>query len=475
MDDMISCGIKSFKIEGRLRSPDYVSKVTAAYVFLRDHLISAKTAEEKAEALAECEAMLARTPSRCPGPGPALEKNDCWLKPFETGAFGTETGIVKAVTARGIAVKLYSRLHLGDRIRLVPPGGGEGESFTVTRLFRKSRTGDEEVKGLASGEAFIPGNFKMICKVNSTLRKIGESNSAYRRRACTLPAWTTRLPAVISCTEEKIILEIPERDISISIPHQASEARNHALSPAMLKETFSAGSPPPWQVIPEISCCAENLFIPASTLKQLRRNLFEMLAEHLADAPRNPEAARGLQNFLSRPRHTCSAKPLHAVPGYRIPAFVPAGEEKKLFNTLRAFLHSNPAASVAAGSWAGIHWLASLRQEFPEALFIIQPPAPVTNSMTAELLAESGINGCETWQELETSAHEDIAANAPIPVAPAKRIPPLLVTRAKLAPGIITDRNGERFRIAPVPGEPLNGIYAMDKNPVTVWKKGELK
>ena len=109
-EELMNNGIRSFKIEGRLRSPDYAAKAVAAYVFLRDALLAARTPAAKASALAEAEAMLARTPARFPGPGPALEKNDQWLKPFEAAAFGTEAGIVKAVAQRGIAVQLSAKI-----------------------------------------------------------------------------------------------------------------------------------------------------------------------------------------------------------------------------------------------------------------------------------------------------------------------------------------------------------------------------
>ena len=205
--------------------------------------------------------------------------------------------------------------------------------------------------------------------------------------------------------------------------------------------------------------------------------MYARLALLLQNEPRNIQAAQGLQKYLQDKRTSCqrSFAPVSRTADYSIPAFIPSGKEQEEFRKLVSFLEQHPDATVAASSWGGVHFLTKIRKRFPEAVFMVIPPAPVTNSAAVNILAECGIDCCESWQELEKDAHKDIAKNSVIPVKAATRIPPLLVTRAKLIPGTLTDRDGKRFRIAPVPGEPLNGIYAMDENPVAVWLKSELK
>ncbi len=477
MEEMIALGIRSFKIEGRLRSPDYVVKAVTAYSMLRNAVSGTGSEQEKSEAFAEVESILERTPARFPGPGPVLEKNDKWLIPFEAAAFGNAAGEVKAVARNGIAVRLSARIHLGDRLRLIPPTGGEGEAFTLTRLCRRGKNGDEDIKAASAGDVFIPGNFRNICQKGSLLRKIGESNSAFRRRAATLPEWKTDLRAELSCTAANVELSIPERGISISRPHGGTPARQHSLSVDSLMTVFAAGSPAGWNIIPVPGSFVEGIFIPASVLKQLRRDIYAELAQLLADSPRSIAAADGLKKFEETFRRS-QTKPVNRAfrhPDYSIPAFIPAGQEADKLRELETFLRQHPSAAVAASSWGGIYWLSMLRSVFPEAEFMVRPPAPLTNSAAIDLLAEAGINCCESWQELEAEAHNAIAENSLLPVRRAVKIPPLLVTRAKLSSGVITDREGRRFRIAPVPGEPLNGVYAMDDNPVNVWVGSVLK
>ena len=473
---LMRMGIKSFKIEGRLRSPDYVAKVVDAYVFLRDAILTAAGKDDADAAVAEAENRLSRTPARFPGPGPALEPNSQWLKPFEAAAFGVAAAEVKAVTARGIAIKAAQRMHLGDRLRIVPAGGGEGEAFTLTGLFRRVGERDEAVKTISGGEAFIPGDFRGLCRAGAALRKIGESNASFRRRSETLPPWRTLLAMEVECGETFLTLKLPGRGISVSTPHEAGEARRHELTRENLEELFASGAPLPWQPTVTVTRLAPGLFIPASRQKMLRRALWEELAAKLTGAPRKPEAEAGAGRFREwyRLRTHPDRPTAPAGCGWRMPAFIPAGDEKRLTARIVEQIGKG-CVSIGVTSFGALSRVPELRKQFPEVRFTLTPPAPVTNSLASEVAAEWGISACEAWPELESGAVTALTEASPIPVLPSVETPPLLVTRAALPEGVLRDRAGRRFRIARMTDEPLVGLYAEDDDPLKFWRSTPLK
>lgn len=145
---MKDAGIASLKIEGRLRSANYVSKIVEAY----RTVIDAPDAERE-QAMARAEelavASMARTTSSgyffSPQPAEAV-------MPHQSGGLGMHLGRFMSFAEtdgelRGRIV-LRHELYAGDRLRVHIEGTGERKAFTVHRMFR----GGEEVSFGAQGE-----------------------------------------------------------------------------------------------------------------------------------------------------------------------------------------------------------------------------------------------------------------------------------------------------------------------------------
>lgn len=127
-------GISSVKIEGRLRSANYVSRIVEAYRTVIDADVGEqKQALEKAEKLAE-EAMSRQTSSGyffSPQPQEAIT-------PYRSGNMGIHLGSFTASVADTddllATVSLKAKLTVGDRLRLHFRNNGRRQAFTLHRL-----------------------------------------------------------------------------------------------------------------------------------------------------------------------------------------------------------------------------------------------------------------------------------------------------------------------------------------------------
>ena len=143
-------GVASLKIEGRLRSPDYVWKTVKAYRLLLDGPV-----DSPPELLLEAEKLLRSTATRRPSNGFYFANEySSLIDAGRLGSFGVAAAKVGKYARAGLSVTALERLHLGDRLRLVPPEGGEGESFTLIDLRFQ---GKSAVKVRAGANCFIPG------------------------------------------------------------------------------------------------------------------------------------------------------------------------------------------------------------------------------------------------------------------------------------------------------------------------------
>ena len=138
IDELKSIGVKSFKVEGRLNSPEYVAAVTRAFRKKIDGEIVSNEAREPLEVLF----------SRGLGPG--------WLHGVDqqnlvNGNFsnhhGMHLGKVLHIDRKGITVEGIHQLEAGDGILFENPGE---ENSTGSRLFSYKISGENTVLEFAN-------------------------------------------------------------------------------------------------------------------------------------------------------------------------------------------------------------------------------------------------------------------------------------------------------------------------------------
>jgi len=144
LPDLAAAGVMSFKIEGRMKSADYVARVVAAYRLVLD-----ASAGNRRQALAEAEEHLALAFGRQTTRGFLRGSVPAGIGNFrQQGALGRHLGEVTSLRGRMLGFTGSDRLHVGDRIRIQPQNDRAGSGFTVREIF----VGGKKVKAAKAGD-----------------------------------------------------------------------------------------------------------------------------------------------------------------------------------------------------------------------------------------------------------------------------------------------------------------------------------
>jgi U32 family peptidase len=171
-------GITSIKLEGRMKSGEYVARVVQAYRLILDASPSSRL-----QALTEARELLARTYSRRTTPGFFMgARPQELLAPHDTGNIGLYLGKLSGVQESSATLRLLEPLATGDRLRLHDTSSGERQAFTLKELSWQGKTlpvadaGD--VVTIALPESAQPGD--LLYKVGETTPGGSRSEKKWR-------------------------------------------------------------------------------------------------------------------------------------------------------------------------------------------------------------------------------------------------------------------------------------------------------
>jgi putative protease len=123
-------GVSSLKIEGRMRSAQYVGSVVKAYRLALDNPATPAVLAEAKELL---EQAMGRKASL--GYFKKGQPTDI-IAPQHSGNIGLFLGKIEKVTANRAQITLKEPLRIGDRLRIHQEGSGERQSFTLKGLWQ---------------------------------------------------------------------------------------------------------------------------------------------------------------------------------------------------------------------------------------------------------------------------------------------------------------------------------------------------
>src|SRR6185369_9613759 len=128
---LVAAGIESLKIEGRMKSAEYVASVVGAYRLALD-----ASPQEWPAALAAAKEQLKLSFGRVPTKGFLASANPTDIAtPSLRGATGRFLGEIKGIRGNRICFESKDRLHVGDRLRVQPKSDLAGKAFTIKELF----------------------------------------------------------------------------------------------------------------------------------------------------------------------------------------------------------------------------------------------------------------------------------------------------------------------------------------------------
>lgn len=286
LPELASAGVISFKIEGRMKSAEYVASVVGAYRRVLD-----AAPQQRKEALREAKELLKLSFGRVPTKGflPGGTPTDIAI-PSLKGATGRFLGELTQVRGGTLVFKTRDRLHVGDRLRVQPQSDRAGSAFTVKEL----RLGKQPAKVAAAGSVVtIPSPFRDTFKVGDAVFKVSSeqaftlSEAACRRRLEQAPPALQEVTLGITMpTTGELHLHAHcagfglEADFAV----ESFPAKERPLDAATLESVFARTAGAPFRLA---GLTAENLpavVIPPSRLKEIRRDFYRRLEADLTEA-----------------------------------------------------------------------------------------------------------------------------------------------------------------------------------------------
>lgn len=273
--DLLKAGITSFKIEGRMKSAEYVATVVSSYRMV----IDAVAGEEK-KTLEAAKENLNNAMGRSSSHGflKGIDNANLVLSK-QKGGIGKIIGRVKHVRGQSVSFKTAEPIHVGDRLRVQPENDRAGQGFTVRTLKIQNRT----VKR-AGGGSFVSiilpfqvkfRNGDLVFKL-STGKAFTRSEEACRRRLSTATLLSHPVHLQIECTPDDlaVLATVAGLNVERKYPVESFVAERSPLTEATLSKVFSSTGNP---FLSLASLRADNLptiVIKPSRLKEIRRGFY---------------------------------------------------------------------------------------------------------------------------------------------------------------------------------------------------------
>lgn len=287
--ELTAAGVKSLKIEGRMKSADYVAKVVGAYRLVLD-----APQDGHKQALGAAKELLKDSFGRAPTKGflASREPSDI-ANPWLRGGTGRFVGEVKRVGGGRLSFETRDPLQVGDRLRLQPKSDMAGQAWTVRELF----VGRKKVPGCVAQT-----NLEVVCpfeaKPGDALFKVashdafGMSDEAANRKLQAAGPDRMAVTLELACRQEgqDWTLQITARLGAATFCYQFSlgelEASRSADMAAVLSVRFSETGETPFRLALLTAPDFPTIFIPPARLKEVRRELYRRLEQEGAGQQR---------------------------------------------------------------------------------------------------------------------------------------------------------------------------------------------
>lgn len=262
-EELKKSNVLSFKIEGRMKSPEYVYFVTKLYRKLLDYDNYRLTNQEIF--------LLKSLYNRGFTKGYLFdEKDEDWISLNSSNHQGVKIGEVISVDLKKIKIKLDYELNQEDGIRF-PNQKGMIVNFLYNKkmlLINQAKAGDiiyvdNKVQLKNTGNVYLTTNKKLM----EEIKKVKEKTLFIE---CRIEAFVNH-PLKVQYIYKDIMVEYH----SILV----EEAKKSPVSKERLKEVFTKLGDTPFEVLNIDIQMDFNIFLPMSLLNQLRRDLIKKLIE----------------------------------------------------------------------------------------------------------------------------------------------------------------------------------------------------
>jgi putative protease len=283
LPELAAAGISSLKIEGRMKSAEYVASVVRAY----RQVLDAPAAARKA-AVAAAKEQLKGSFGRLPTRGFLLGSTPAeMVQPHLHGATGRMLGRLEGGAPGRMTFVTREALRRGDRVRVQPATDRPGTGFTIRELFLGQRSvtqaaaGTRITVGTPPDTVFRKGD--MVFQVASG-EAVTSSEAACRKRLANARAVPGRIALTIGFPDPETI-ELTATGAGVALtrryPVASYPASDRPLSTASLDKVFRRTGDTPFTLGSLQTGTLPGVVVPPSALNNVRRQFYDELAGEL--------------------------------------------------------------------------------------------------------------------------------------------------------------------------------------------------
>ncbi|MDD2899597.1 MAG: DUF3656 domain-containing protein [Desulfuromonadaceae bacterium] len=316
--DLVKAGVTSLKIEGRMKSAEYVASVVEAYRTVLD-------APEKAhkEAVAVAKGILKYSFGRTPTKGfLASQQPDDIANPWQKGGTGRFIGQIKSIKSKSLTFETRDTLYVGDRLRVQPKSDMAGQAWTVREMVLNRKKVMEAPAG-SLVEVETPFSFSVgdsVYKVSSREAYTLSDNACLRRlegaRGEKLPC---RLILTMINENMHISADVSGQRHELIFPLGPLETARSSDMRGVLFNQFSKCGDTPFALESLEAPGFPPVLIPSAQFKDLRRRFYAQLADVSSSSLREQltaqrkEALLELKRVQSAPRRAAAREMITVV------------------------------------------------------------------------------------------------------------------------------------------------------------------
>ncbi len=283
LSELSRAGVKSLKIEGRMKSAEYVASVVEAYRMVLD-----APENSRKEAVVAAKEILKYSFGRTPTKGfLASSQPDDIANPWQKGGTGRFVGLIKSVRGSRLGLETRDALYVGDRLRAQPKSDMAGQAWTVRELF-VGRKKVMEAKAGSLVEVETPFRFNAgdsVYKVSSREAFTMSENACLRRLEsvrndklpCRLLLKLEQIPSNHSIMH--IIAEVSGSVHEFRFPLGVLEPARGSDMQTVLQAQFDKTGDTLFSLESLESPSFPPVLIPMKLFKDIRRQLYQQLAD----------------------------------------------------------------------------------------------------------------------------------------------------------------------------------------------------
>lgn len=277
---LVAAGVESLKIEGRMKSAEYVAAIVGAYRTVLD-----ADRGSMSSAIGEARELIKLSFGRVPTKGFLASHAPVDIAtPSLRGATGRFLGEIKSFRGGRILFESRDRLHVGDRIRIQPKSDMAGKAFTVREMYLDNRQvkAVNEKSRVAVVSPFPAAVGDAVFKVSSETAFTMSESACNKRLESVKPG---RIPCDLAISLKEDLLIIAARtagsSASFTFPLPPLEPSQTSDMAAVFRGQFAKSGETRFTLGSLTADGFPPLLIPSVVLKEIRRDFYQQLAEKI--------------------------------------------------------------------------------------------------------------------------------------------------------------------------------------------------